>query len=179
MSTETALVVVILLFSFAATVLLYRSHAQAELNRIARYEFWTDKFYDRSKALVSDADTPAIMIEIIRGLNAAITEKRAARALFTVLSRRRNRVAPPKMIDGEVLKFMATRPELAENFNDMIYANMMAVSYLDSRWGVAARALLADLLEGKENKAANLSSDAREVAREVLEHRHCDALLPA
>lgn len=177
MSTELVLVLVILSVAVAALVSLYRSRAQSELERLNRYEYWADTFFDKSKPLISDADTPSGVLEIIAGLNSLITEPSAPKSLYRVLAHRSYRNSNRQtIVDSEAFECLKRRPELMDSFVEALFAGLMASSYQSRFWGVAARALLADQIGRKQNKAAMLSSEVKEVAEKVFRHRfnHCD-----
>lgn len=175
MSTEFVLLSVIFGFGVGILVSLFRMRALREITRLERYEHWANRFFDKVRPLAEDADTPESIIDVLRALNTLITERTAARGLCRALSRRSHHDAQ----SSQAIEDLKQRPELLEAYAEALYAGLMAISYADRKWGVFARALLADAIEGKQRFVVNVSSDVKEVTRKVLSHRDCGDLMPA
>lgn len=175
MSTEFVLLSAVFGFGIGIFISLFRMHAQRELARLERYEHWANRFFDKVRPLAEDADTPEPVVDVLRALNALITERSAARWLCQALSRRSHNAK----LSSQGLEALKQRPELLEAYAEALFAGVMAVSYTDRKWGLFARALIADELEGKQRFVVSVSSEVKEVTRKVLSHRDCGDLMPA
>lgn len=164
-----------LLAAVMAVVCLYTRWAKQDLRRLARYEHWTDRFFAAAKPLVSDPDTPPDVLDLLATVNDVITAKPASRLLYYTLKKQ---LLCPRAasVDRPFEAFFAQRPELSEPFGDACYAGLMAITYLDRRWGERSRALLAELAEGKRRTAA-IVQEVREVSDRF--HARHGSLQPA
>jgi hypothetical protein len=152
---------------FAAGGWLYYRHAQRELLRLQEYEFFANRFFAASDALIEDSATPDIVLNMLGILNEMISSERASKRFLKgyetyYLEARRNNRRP--VLRPEINEFMKRRGELAKQFADALMSGVMAMTFLGNGWGMKARAMFADAFV-REPKPSDVI--------EVLEHSIC------
>jgi hypothetical protein len=146
---------------------LYYRRAKRELLRLQEYEFFVNRFFAASDALIGDSGTPDIVLNMLGVLNEMIGSERASRRFLKgyeayYLEARRNNRRP--VLRPEINEFMKRRGELAKQFSDALMSGVMAMTFLGNGWGVKGRAMLADAF-AREPKPSDVI--------EVLEHSGC------
>lgn len=154
MSETISLTIMAVCAAIVAYVWLRYLWAQRELSRLREYEYFTDKFFKASEALVSEPDTPPNLLAVIESFNKLIDEPRAARQFFEIYRRfARERIEGKKtrQPDPELAAFTKKHPHLEPIVTDAMMGGILALTFLDSRHGTKHRAMLADLC-GRERK---------------------------
>ncbi|MCP1854221.1 MULTISPECIES: hypothetical protein [unclassified Bradyrhizobium] len=146
------------LMAICATIVTYvwlrYTHARKELARLKEYEFFADKFFKASEALVSEPDTPPGLLAVIAVFNEIIDNPRLTSQFFKIYSRfARERIegTRARKSDPEIAAFTKRHPHLEPVVTDAMMGGVLALSFLDPRNGTQHRAMLADLC-GRERK---------------------------
>jgi hypothetical protein len=146
---------------------LYYRHAQRELLRLQEYEFFSNRFFAASDALIGDSDTPEVVLNMLHVVNEMIGSELASKRFlkgyeaYYLDARRQNR---RPVIRADVNEFMNKRGALGKQFADALMSGVMAMTFLSDGWGMKARAMLADAFV-REPKPSDVI--------EVLEHSGC------
>jgi hypothetical protein len=166
----TEFIAFLLLVAVAIVVLggwLYCRHAERKLLRLQEYEFFSNRFFAASDALIRDSDTPEVVLNMLGVVNEMIGSEKASKRFLKgyethYLDARRQNRRPT--IRPEMNEFMKKRGELGKQFADALMSGVMAMTFLGNGWGVKARAMLADAF-AREPKPSDVI--------EALEHSGC------
>lgn len=129
-----------LLFASAGIGLIYfvRWYARQKVVAAHEYRKATEKFYASVRPLVSDDETPAEIVDLIKYLNLTINDRRIARRLASYPLHQKWSDNYQKY-NKIICEFFEARPELAQNHSDVILSWFMAVTALSPISGFAAR----------------------------------------
>ncbi|MDF3813965.1 MULTISPECIES: hypothetical protein [Rhodopseudomonas] len=146
----------------------YYAFAKSELYRLARYEYWSDRFYSSAKPLVANSDTPSNIISLIEGLNVLIAQKDAPIGIISVFKRKLQNKRPARssqVVDEKFAAFFKTYPDLVRHAAIASHAGLLAASYVSWVAGAQARAILADVFSEMEFEERDIgdAADVREI----------------
>jgi len=173
MTIWQALYVIVPIAMVLAVLGIYYAYCSAQLFRLRRYEYWSDKFYAAAKPIVQCADAPKVVIHLIESLNEIIRSRMAPTAVTEVF--RSNIESPqsdqdlqPKR-DEEFVAFCERNPELMANLETVVHAGLLAASYASILGGSQARAILADAFSEMQTRRFKLRDvlDVQEVAEKA------------
>jgi hypothetical protein len=149
---------------------IYYAFVKAELFRLSRYEYWSDRFYAAAKPLVANPETPQSIVSLIESLSKLITKKSAPIGIAEVFrdkiesaSKRSEAAAADEQFHAFFKKF----PHLTHNAEVVSHAGLLAASYVHWAGGAQARAILADTFSEMElrNREIGDVADVRKVER--------------
>lgn len=142
----------------------YYSYVKAQSFRLARHEYWSDRFYSAAKPLVANPETPASIISLIEGLNDLMLKDMAPIGIYQVYQKKIEEGHQPasRTADEEFDSFFKKFPELVRKANVVSYAGMLAASYAGLAGGSYARAVLADVFAEMEMRHHEIG-DAQDV----------------
>lgn len=147
----------------------YYAYMKAELFRLARYEYWADRFYANAKPLVANPETPQEIISLVESLNALMLEKNAPFGIASVFRRRLESGFSPAKGDGpseEYRSFFKKFPDLLNSAQAVSRIGLLAPTYVRQIGGVQARAILVDLFTEMDLSHREISdvADVRKVS---------------
>lgn len=154
MSESISLTIMAAAAAIVTYVWLHYLWAQRELSRLREYEFFADKYFKASEALINEPDTPPGLLAVIETLNKIMHEPRLARRFFEIYGRfAHERIEGKRMRqpDAELVAFTRKHPNLEPIVSDVMMGGILALTFLAGRRGTKHRAMLADLC-GRERK---------------------------
>lgn len=144
----TAVPAFLLLISVVKVALGYlRRKSESETRRLREYDFYGQKFFKAANVFVADESAPKQLIDIVSVLNRLICDPRRAKEFFAIYEGLLNGRIDRTDQDGgdlEIALYIKSRPELSDLVVDVLMGGMLAASFQDNRWGLRARAALAD-----------------------------------
>jgi hypothetical protein len=157
----------------------YYAFVQAELFRLARYEYWADRFYSAAKRLVANPETPSDIVSLVEDLSELLTTKRAPMGVYQIFKKKigaqRKRGEGDKS-EGKYREFFQKHPDLASCTGVVMHAGLLAASYVTWVGGPQARAVLADVFAEMELRGHEIA-DAKDV-RAASSHQRPSGLVP-
>jgi hypothetical protein len=139
------LFVVLPLVVIVIAAAVYISFVRGELVRIARHEYWSDRFYTAAKGLVEDPNTPGSLIDAIGSVNALLNKWIVPTALYSIYSKYiTGDEKRADQSDPEVGKFCENSPERARKIQEVLHSGLLAMTYASWVNGAQARSVLAD-----------------------------------
>src|SRR5215211_4861274 len=87
MKLATAFFILVPIIALLGAVRLYVRFARSELDRLRRWESWSDRFFDSIGPVVRHPDIPEETLDLISKLNKHVTNPYAAQSMFYVYER--------------------------------------------------------------------------------------------
>ena len=126
--------------------ILYVGWVVADAIRIARYEYWSDRFFSSARALIENPDTPDRTVTLISSISEMINKRGVTRAVYStyldVLLGNDKVSATP---DGSVREFLQKQPDAMPHVDNVMHSGLLAMTYGNLIFGEKARAVLADV----------------------------------
>lgn len=178
MSVWEAAVIVGSLVGLLVAFAIYYSFVREQMFRLARYEYWADRFYSSAKPLVAHPATPPQVISLIESLNELISDRSAPMGLYQVYRKKieGKREKTTSKSDGKVRNFFKDHPDMVRHANVVSNAGFLAASYSSMVGGSQARAVLADIFAEMELHDHEIG-DAQDV-RDVQHSPRSTSLVP-
>jgi hypothetical protein len=148
MTLAHAMLYVVLPLALLTTVAwIWISYTRADLIRIARHEYWSDRFYSAAKSLVENPDTPEGLISLIETINKMLDKWIVPTMLHSIykkdLLREGERVIPP--LDPNLDEFFEKSADNRRKVQEVAHAGLLAMTYASLIGGTQARSVLADV----------------------------------
>jgi hypothetical protein len=173
MSDDIALALLAVLVLSAIIAYLAYLYSRRDLARLHEYEFFADKFFRAASTLVDEPDTPERMLSSLELLNSIINNEPTAKKFFSIYER-----FALEQIDSdksetipELAAFVRAHKNIEKVVVEAYMSGLLAATFLNNRWGLRARAMLADLY-GRESKPST-------VIRAIEESRNLSPALAA
>lgn len=166
MTISEAMYVISLPIAMIFVISVYYVYVKAQLFRLARYEYWADRFYAAAKPLVAHSETPDSVVSLIESLNDLITNKSAPMGIYQVYEKKllskqeetkSKSSASPKFQD-----FFKKYPEMLGRAETVTHAGMLAACYVSLVGSSNARAVLADVFSEMQLQNSEIG-DANDV----------------
>ena len=124
----------------------YIGWAIADAIRIARYEYWSDRFFSSAKVLVENPDTPDRTINLITSMNEMLNKRGVTHAVYSIYQDvllGNDKFGASQ--DSSVREFLQKRPEAMPHVDNVMHSGLLAMTYANLVFGEKARAVLADV----------------------------------
>ncbi len=161
MTISEAMYVIAVPVAALAGVSIYYAYAKAQLFRLARYEYWSDRFYTAAKPLIAHSETPEPVVSLIESLNDLITYKKAPLGIAHVYEKKLSEKPQPKSkreSSPKFQEFFKKNPEMFARAETVTHAGMLAASYASLIGGAQARAVLADIFSEMQLQNAEIGN---------------------
>jgi hypothetical protein len=144
---HATLYVVLPLVVIAGSVRIWIAYLRADLLRIARHEYWSDRFYSAAKVLVENPETPEPIVSLIESMNKLVNKWIVPTLLHSTylkdLKSDQQRVIPPP--DETLDAFLEKSADNRRKVQEVAHAGLLAMTYASLVSGTQARSVLADV----------------------------------
>jgi hypothetical protein len=131
----------------AGSVRIWITYLRADLLRIARHEYWSDRFYSAATVLVENPETPEPIISLIESMNKLLSKWIVPTVLYSTylkdLTSDQQRVVPPP--DETFDAFLEKNVDNRRKVQEVAHAGLLAMTYASLINGIQARSVLADV----------------------------------
>ncbi|MGL4727973.1 MAG: hypothetical protein ACRCWO_04380, partial [Bosea sp. (in: a-proteobacteria)] len=134
-------------------------------------------FYDSTKPLIQDDETPSEVLAALRFLNSQIAERKAARSAFFAVWQARNgeRSKNEDQVSDIFEEFIKRRPELGIKLHEAFVSALLAVSFNSLFFGFLLRRTM--LFDIKNDKSKHAESVTRVFLKKSSSSDLCDGNL--
>ena len=147
MSEYVAVAILTAIATMASSAYFISRNLRRDLRRLHEYEFFCDKFFRAADILVAEPDTPERMLNSLELLNCIINDEQMAKRLFKIyyrLGRQQIEEGKSETIP-ELVTFLSAHKNIEKVVIEAFMSGILATTFLNNRWGLRYRAMLADL----------------------------------
>lgn len=167
MSLQLALLIIVSSAAAALAATKYYGFARADLERLRQQEYWTGRFRDGCRAMISDPRLPEADFRALGGLNGIILDPAACLEVYASYYKRVASGSRPGMDEDEDLPPLYD-DDFAQIAGNTYLSGLMAITYANLKWGEKTRGLMAHHY-GNGREAANFATRA---VKEVSQKAH-------